>query len=199
MKTKLIEILIVVVALFVLGFVVGCEKKPEYGYGYVMSEIHFWDETCQKEIVGSTIQPTCYFLCSTCSNIYSVDPERNVSVLGPRRALEVVKQTNERYKGLPDYQINETKYKDLIHEQEIEIIEPKYIWPDVFTDPDYEYAGDKQKDMAIADGLMGWGILMISNKRPDNFGLGMFKIDRIIGEQALPENLMRLSDDITGE
>lgn len=74
-------------------------------------------------------------------------------------------------------------------------LQMQVIWPDVFVDPNYEYPDEKQKERVIADGLMGWGLCYAGNEKPENFGMGMVKIDRIIDEIATPENLMRLSKE----
>lgn len=70
------------------------------------------------------------------------------------------------------------------------------VWPDVFIEVDYEYPEHNKKEMAVADGLMGWALSMWGYKPPENFGQGLVKIGKIIGEAATPENLKRLADEI---
>ena len=69
------------------------------------------------------------------------------------------------------------------------------IWPRVIVDPNYEYAGENIREQALADGLSAWGICMAGNKPPQNFGLAMVKIGKIVGVLATPENLMEVAID----
>ena len=75
-----------------------------------------------------------------------------------------------------------------------EPIETAYQWPRVIVDSGYEYVGENIKERALADGLMAWGICMAGNKPPDNFGLAMVKIGKIVGVLATPENLMEAAN-----
>lgn len=58
-----------------------------------------------------------------------------------------------------------------------ELITDKAIWPEVFTDPDFEYDADDPLHVgkAFADGLSGWACC-IHGDVPEGFGLGMAKI-----------------------
>jgi len=64
-------------------------------------------------------------------------------------------------------------------------------FPEVFTNLKFEYKQD-EKALAHCDGLMGWALCMGGNKPPENFGLGMIKIGKILGITPIHENLMQL-------
>jgi len=62
----------------------------------------------------------------------------------------------------------------------------KPLWPEVFTNPDFEYDEsdlEEAKKKACADGIVGW---MLHNATkfphpPENFNLGLSKIRKILG------------------
>jgi hypothetical protein len=77
--------------------------------------------------------------------------------------------------------------------------ETKIIWPEVITNPDFEYTGEKIKERAIADGLKAWACSRME-RRPENFGFGIIKISKVIGScVATEERLRKLSDEILGK
>ena len=51
------------------------------------------------------------------------------------------------------------------------------MWPEVFTNPDFEYDPSDKDHVAkaLADGLSGWGNCVLGNI-PEGFGMGMVKI-----------------------
>lgn len=69
------------------------------------------------------------------------------------------------------------------------------LWAEVFTDPEFEYGPDDAK-LAVADGLTGWANCEAGSKRPENFGLGMVKVNYASGVGAGLENLTRAADEI---
>lgn len=75
------------------------------------------------------------------------------------------------------------------------IIQVILIWPEVITNPDYEYTGEYIRERAIADGLAAWGCCSME-LRPKNFGKGMLKIGKILDCVATSEKLMELSKDL---
>ena len=74
----------------------------------------------------------------------------------------------------------------------------KIFWPEVFTNPDFEYNPNHhgiEKDACI-DGLLGWANCLISSKLPRRFGEGMWKIGKLLkieDEDATYENLSAYS------
>ena len=56
----------------------------------------------------------------------------------------------------------------------------KVCWPEVFTNPYFEYDPNDKRHvaLAIADGLAGWGYCVLGDI-PAGFGDGMVKISRI--------------------
>lgn len=56
------------------------------------------------------------------------------------------------------------------------------IWPEVFTNPDFEYdpKDELRASSALADGLEGWACCALE-KQPDGFGNGMVKIGALLG------------------
>ncbi len=55
-------------------------------------------------------------------------------------------------------------------------------WPEVFTDPDFEYQDTKQaQEEAKADAWLGWGLCLMRKEPPEGFGAGMVKILKAIG------------------
>ncbi len=66
------------------------------------------------------------------------------------------------------------------------------IWPEVFTNPDFEYGPD-DKMQAVADGLAGWACCALG-KPPENFGQGMVRVGEATGVGALEKNLRPLAD-----
>ncbi len=74
-------------------------------------------------------------------------------------------------------------------------IDIDHSWPEVFTNPDFEYEETPEGyKMAIVDGLTGWGMCHAGNSPPESFGRGMEKIQNRIGEIATPENLKKLAE-----
>ena len=71
----------------------------------------------------------------------------------------------------------------------------KVCWPEVFTNPDFEYTGNDAYRYAIADGLSGWGCSYMET-RPENFGQGMAKIAIVTKSNALPETLKKLANKL---
>ena len=67
----------------------------------------------------------------------------------------------------------------------------KVLWPEVFTNPDFEYAETKNaKKQAMADAYTGWANCTVLGlcgppSLPDNFGKGMVKIGNFIGTKEL--------------
>ena len=59
------------------------------------------------------------------------------------------------------------------------------IWPEVFTNPDYIYPDDlnerQRTGMALADGLSAWGLTMMKEKPPLDFGQAMLKVSDVTG------------------
>ena len=76
--------------------------------------------------------------------------------------------------------------------------EMEVIWSKVFTDENFVYR-DNEKDLALADGLMGWANCMAGNKPPKEFGTGMVKIGKLLGISCQPETLMAYSQEQTNE
>ena len=68
-------------------------------------------------------------------------------------------------------------------------------WPQVFTDPDFEYGPDDAK-RAVADGLSGWACCHAGDKYPKHFGTGMLKVGDATGVGAQEKNLQRAADEI---
>lgn len=86
MKDNIIEIggivagiiLIILVLKCVFGFAEYTENN------FVFSEMHFWDEICEKEISVPVIAPVCRVICGTCGSEYSINQsEGYVSILEP--------------------------------------------------------------------------------------------------------------------
>ncbi len=67
-------------------------------------------------------------------------------------------------------------------------------WPEVITNPDYEYSGEYIRERAIAEGLCAWANCYME-KPPENFGKGMAKISAIVGS-ASPDYLEKEADKI---
>lgn len=75
--------------------------------------------------------------------------------------------------------------------------ESKVIWPEVFTNPDFEYPADlpekKLHAAAMADALIGWGNCYICPP-PPAFGYGMIKCSAIVGQgQILPATIFEIA------
>jgi len=68
-----------------------------------------------------------------------------------------------------------------------------FIWPEVFLNKKFKYKGKDKKRRALADGLCGWGICYGGGKPPENFGIGMVKIGKVLNSIVSPENLMKLA------
>ena len=69
-------------------------------------------------------------------------------------------------------------------------------YPEVFTNKKFQYGKtEKDKHLACADGLMGWGNCHIQTP-PEDFGTGMVKISQLLGISASPEALMEYADQI---
>jgi len=64
------------------------------------------------------------------------------------------------------------------------------IWPEVFTNPDFEYDPNDKLHVgkALADGLSGWGACVLGNI-PHGFGDGMVKISMFAGCGTLAKDL----------
>ncbi len=77
----------------------------------------------------------------------------------------------------------------------IETEEPKISWPEVISNPDFQYSGEKIKARAVADGLSAWACCSMASP-PENFGFGMIKIGEAIGGLATEERLSQLSEEI---
>lgn len=84
---------------------------------------------------------------------------------------------------------------------------PEPTFPEVFTNPNFEYSDIKHFDakqtkrLACADGLMGWSLCMFGNKPPKTFGEGMVKIGEILKEElgnkgATADELMKVSEKL---
>lgn len=70
------------------------------------------------------------------------------------------------------------------------------MWPEIITNPDYEYSGVKIREHAIADGCSAWACCHLAPEElPKNFGKGMAKISLIVGS-ASPEYLEKEADKI---
>lgn len=74
----------------------------------------------------------------------------------------------------------------------------EYIWPKVFTKPNYDYAKEfhnakERRAVALANGLTGWGICMGGGKPPKLFGKAMVIIGQVLGITATPDNLQEMS------
>ena len=65
----------------------------------------------------------------------------------------------------------------------------QFIWPEVFTNPDFRYAGKKAYEEALSDGLQGWALCYSGAEVPENFGKGMVKIGSAARCNATPEGL----------
>ena len=78
----------------------------------------------------------------------------------------------------------------------------KMLWPEVFTNPGYNYSQFKkhdQKACACADGLEGWGncISGLADMPPNGqFGWALIKISKVLGISATKENLMAYADKL---
>jgi len=67
------------------------------------------------------------------------------------------------------------------------------IWPEIFTDKDFEYSKKiKQPNAAVADGLTGWANCHMSEGIPRHFSNGMLKILQITGT-ATSDGLMKIA------
>ena len=69
----------------------------------------------------------------------------------------------------------------------------KMIWPEVITDPDFEYGPNTKESRAgaCADGLNAW-TCCVMERSPENFGLGLVKIMNYLEMKNAPtgDNLM---------
>ena len=67
------------------------------------------------------------------------------------------------------------------------------VWgPEVFTNPDFEYAETKDaKKRATADAYVGWANCLVGNKggMPEGFGKGMAKVREIIGHKEMMKTM----------
>lgn len=90
------------------------------------------------------------------------------------------------------------RHPHLNRDGEDKVMELNCIWPEVFTNPEFEYESDRPEleteGRAIADGLNGWGNCFCGGKPPSGFGDGMVKICRVTGSATLDE-LMAKSQD----
>ncbi len=78
----------------------------------------------------------------------------------------------------------------------------RIIWPEVFTDEDFEYEDTPRKRLhAVADALTGWANCQLGiDKPPAQFGRGMVKIAGVVGCGAItPDNVMQISRDLQQE
>jgi len=72
-------------------------------------------------------------------------------------------------------------------------------WPEVFTNPEFAYPETGRQRWgktflrALTDGHIGWANCMAGASPPPLFGLGMVRIDDVLGCPALPDNLDKLS------
>ena len=72
-----------------------------------------------------------------------------------------------------------------------------FMWPDVFTDENFNYDENDHlhKKLALANGLEGWAICMSGGQAPKQFGNGMVKIASLLDENSLYENLMKVATE----
>lgn len=76
------------------------------------------------------------------------------------------------------------------------------IWPEVFQTGMLSTDGynlTRDRAIACADGLCGWGNCHAGVPIPEKFGEGMAAIGRYLGINPLPENLHQYADQILKE
>lgn len=72
-----------------------------------------------------------------------------------------------------------------------ELAQLEYVWPVVFTDPDFQYKPN-EITRAVKDGLIGCGLLSLRLKEPEYFGHGLIKIGEITGTNGTHQGLLEL-------
>ena len=77
---------------------------------------------------------------------------------------------------------------------------PEVFWPEIFTNPDFEYpvnmSEKKLRETAMTDALIGWGNCYISAP-PAHFGHGMIKCSKIVGHgQLTPATIFEISEKV---